>query len=358
MRPRRVEGPTPAGRSEVAAGDGHAPKGAEGSPRENDTSNAGRERRAQVQAVLEVLTRWGVHTLGALATLPADGLRARLGPTGALWQRLARGEDVRPLVRDPAEERFEEHVSLDWPIEGLEPLSFVLARLLDPLCQHLDRRDRGAVGLRLWLKLVTRTVFTRYLPLPVPMRDPKVLRTLLMLDLESHPPPAGIDAVTLACDVAPGRIVQHSLLTRPLPSPDRVSTLIARVTALMGEGRCGVPVVPDTHRPGSFQMRAFAPETHDGPEALQTRGAPDGRVRVADEGEAHRWQGHPSAMLRRFRRPVVAQVAVHDERPVRVSAAAAGIRDGHVRQSAGPWRTSGYWWEPTGPAHGRGTWGS
>jgi protein ImuB len=259
-------------------------------------------------------------------------------------------------VRDVAEERFEEHLSLEWPIEGLEPLSFVLARLLDPLCHHLERRDRGAVGLRLWLKLVTRSLFTRYLPLPVPMRDPKGLRTLLVLDLESHPPPAGIDEITLTCDVAPGRILQHSLLTRPLPSPDRVSTLVARLTALMGEGRCGHPVVPDTHRPDSFKMRAFAPEAAEAHERLPGADGQKSPVRVADEGEDRRWQGQPSAMLRRFRRPVVAQVAVRDERPVRVSAPAAGVRGGRVRQSAGPWRTSGGWWEPAAAARDRGAW--
>ena len=79
-------------------------------------------------------------------------------------------------------------------------------------------------------------------------------------------------------------------------------------------------------------------------------------MRVADEGEAHGWQGQPSAMLRRFRRPVAAQVAVRDERPVRVSAAGVGVRGSAVRRSAGPWRTSGGWWEPEATGTDRGAW--
>ena len=51
------------------------------------------------------------------------------------------------------------------------------------------------------------------------LRDPKVLRTLVLLELESHPPSAGIDRVKLTIDPTPGRIIQHSLLARPLPSP-------------------------------------------------------------------------------------------------------------------------------------------
>ena len=303
--------------------------------------------RAEARDALEMFTRWGVYTLGDLAALPPDGVHARLGRQGVVWQRLARGEDLRPLVRDLAEERFEQHLALEWPIEGLEPLSFVLARLLDPLCQHLERRDRGAVGLRLWLKLVTRTLFTRYLQVPVPIRDPKVLRTLLTLDLDSHPPPAGIDEVTLACDVAPGRILQHSLLTRPLPSPDRVSTLMARLTALMGEGRCGVPSLPDTHRPGAFVLQPFAPEAARS-SVPGSEGKAVSPVRSAGEGELRHWQGHPQSMLRRFRQPVAAEVSMRADRPHRLATRHAGLRGGarraerrpvaHVRVLVAAWR--------------------
>ena len=52
-------------------------------------------------------------------------------------------------------EQFEASLDLEWPIDGLEPLSFVLARLLDPLCERLERSDRGAVILRVTLTLVT-----------------------------------------------------------------------------------------------------------------------------------------------------------------------------------------------------------
>ena len=42
-------------------------------------------------------------------------------------------------------------------------------------------------------------------------------------------------------DPTPGRVVQFSLLARPLPSPEQLSTLTARLQALMGESRCGSP---------------------------------------------------------------------------------------------------------------------
>jgi protein ImuB len=290
---------------------------------------------------LRTLQRWGVHTLGALAALPAAPLFERLGDTGLRWQRLARGEDLRPLVNGTDEAGFEQHLALEWPIEGLEPLAFVLARLLDPLCGDLERRDRGAVVVHTWLKLVDRTVHHRALELPAPMRDPKVLRTLILLDLESHPPPAGIDEVRVAAEPAPGRIVCGSLLTRSLPSPDQIATLTARLAALVGEGRCGSPVVPDTHRSGAFAMMRFSPENAQKaapatPETVRTAGADPGSTYVG-----------PAAVLRRFRDPVAVGVSMERGRPSRVRTPLPGMQSGGVVICAGPWRSSGAWWEPS-----------
>ena len=274
---------------------------------------------------LAVLSRWGLRTLGDLAALPAADLSARLGQAGVWWQRLARGDDPGPLVPTAVEEPFEASLELEWPIDGLEPLSFVLTRLLDPLCQRLERRDRGAAVLHVRLRLVTRALHVRSLQLPAPMRDPKVLRTLLLLDLESHPAPAGIDVVTIAIDPTPGRIVQESLLTRARPAPEQISTLLARLQALMGEGRCGSPSLVDTHRPGAFAMTAF---------------------RVAERELAPSAQPlAPSVSLRRFRLPIPARVLIDCGRPVSVRTDRQSLQGGHVQDSAGPWRTSGEWWK-------------
>ena len=81
---------------------------------------------------------------------------ARLGRPARAWQAIARGEDLRPLVPMLEEERFEASLDLEWPIAELEPLSFVLTRLLEPLSTRLERRDRGAAVLHVLLRLVTR----------------------------------------------------------------------------------------------------------------------------------------------------------------------------------------------------------
>ena len=234
--------------------------------------------------VVSTFRRWGIRTLGELAALPVDGVAARLGVHGTRWQRLARGEDLRPLRPEVPKERFEQALDLEWPIDGLEPLSFVLGRLLEPLTAHLERRGRGAAVLHVRLHLVTRTVHERSLQLPAPMRDARTFRTLLLLDLESHPPSAAIDRVVVAVDPTPARIVQFSLLTRPIPSPEQLSTLTARLAALMGEDRCGSPVVVDSWQPGAFAMKPFNPGPWDrgprDPDRIRTRNLPASRCAV------------------------------------------------------------------------------
>ncbi len=173
---------------------------------------------------------------------------------------LARGVDQRPLIPTLEDERFEAALELEWPIEGLEPLSFVLTRLLEPLCTRLERRDRGAAVLHVLLDLVTNTAHPRRLELPTPMRDVRALRTLALLDLESHPPDAAIDRVTVVIDPTPGRVLQHRLFTRAHPTPEQLSTLLARLGAVIGQDRVGSPAAVDTYRPGAFGMERFATE--------------------------------------------------------------------------------------------------
>lgn len=285
---------------------------------------------AQVRALVATLRRWGLVTLGDFSALPVAEVRERLGAVGVRLHGLARGEDDRPLVPAVAAPVFEATLSLEWPIEGLEPLSFVLGRLFDDVCARLEQHDRGGVRVCVRLRLVTKAWHERQLELPAPMRDAKVLRTLMLLDLERHPPPAGIDAVTVMVDPAPGRIVQHSLIEKAVPPPEQISTLLARLASLMGEGRCGAPALVDSHRPGRLGMAPFSPSS---------------RVAERCAGAAGM-----VAVVRRFRPPVAIRVEMGREGPSRVWGGSVAGVGGSVRQWSGPWRGSGAWWPAPGDA--------
>jgi protein ImuB len=260
---------------------------------------------------LAAFKKWGLQTLGDVAALPADAVAARLGQAAVTCQRLARGEDLRPLLPAVPEERFEQALDLEWPIEGLEPLSFVLGRLIEPLAAHLDRRGRGAAVLHVRLHLVTRAVHERALQLPAPMKDARTL---------------------------------------PLPSPEQISTLMARLSALMGEGRCGSPVEVDSWQPGASAMKPFAPGIGDrglgignsGPILNPKFQTPDPKPHIPRFAIPD--PQSPIVALRRFRIPVPVRVRVEQGRPARVVIDRHGFGGGAVTRCAGPWRTAGNWW--------------
>jgi protein ImuB len=306
-------------------------------------------RRAPENRLLEILTKWGIRSLGALVELSGPDIHERLGDRGALWQSLARGVDARPMVPWVDEVPFEAALELEWPIEGLEPLSFVLARLLEPLAERLERADRGAAVLYTSLRLTSRTVHTRTLQLPAPMRDPKTLRTLIALDLESHPPDAPIDIVRVFIEPTPAKVLQWTLLERAQPAVEQVSTLIARLTALMGHGHVGSAVLVDTWKPGAFEMRDFR-STIDDQSTIADRQLTNHKI--ANQQSPNSRQStiaNLQCALRRFRFPVPARVVVNEGRPVRVQIDRQGFSSGAILQSAGPWRTSGNWWDTPGP---------
>lgn len=285
--------------------------------------------RAPENRLLEIFTKWGIRSLGALAALSGPEIHERFGERGALWQTLARGGELRPMVPWVDEVPFEAALELEWPIEGLEPLSFVLARLLEPLADRLERADRGAAVIYTSLRLTSRSVFTRTLQLPAPMRDPKTLRTLILLDLESHPPDAPIDIVRVFIEPTPAKVTQWTLLERAQPAVEQVSTLIARLSALMGAGHVGSPAIVDSWKPGAFEMVEFGKsQSADRPSAI------DQKSEISNLNSA----------LRRFRFPVPTRVVVQEGRPIRVQTDRQGFSSGAIVEAAGPWRTSGEWW--------------
>ncbi len=285
----------------------------------------------ELDEVLDTFQGWGLRTCADVARLPRAGVAARLGALGVALHQAASGEDVRPLVPIRESRRFIERLELEWPIEGLEPLAFVLARLCEPLAADLERADRGAVEIATRLTLVSRDIHARVLHLPAPMRDARVLRTLIALDLESHPPAAGIDAIEIELGVVPGRITQGSLLTHALPTPEALTSLMARLGALVGEARVGAPALVASHDARAIGMARFAPtDALDGSSGVwPARSSPDAGA---------------GAGLRRFGLPLAARVVTERGAPIRVVPAARGLAAGRVVDRAGPWRSSGRWW--------------
>ncbi len=277
--------------------------------------------------MLETLERWGIRRFRDLAVLPELGLAERLGPEGLRLHKLARGAGDRPLVPVDEPLEFAEEAELDYPLEVLEPLMFVLGRLLSDLRARLVSYGLAAIELRLRLKLENKGEHARTLRFPAPMLDTKAFLKLLDLDLAAHPPPSPVVKVWLEAEAAKPRATQAGFFVPAVPEPEKLELTLARLRSLVGENNVGSPVLLDTHRPGAFQM------------AARPLASPPQRQTIS------------ALPLRAIRPPRQARVQMVSGQPVHVQS--EGLR-GHVVASAGPWRTSGDWW--TNNPWGRDEW--
>ncbi|HKE24355.1 MAG TPA: hypothetical protein VKB88_18460 [Bryobacteraceae bacterium] len=293
--------------------------------------------------LMETLERWGIRRFQDLAALPPLGIAERLGPEGLRLRELARGEAARKLLPLEGPERFEDEMEPEYPVELLEPLLFLLARLLGGVTTRLATRALATNELRIILKLEPRGTHERVLRLPVPSLDSKAFLKLMHLDLSAHPPAAPVVHVRLEASPAKPQSAQSGLYVPIAPEPVKLELTLARIKGIVGEARVGVVELVDTHRPGAFKGKGVGAGGWGVGEGRATR-----IFRFKKQREALLFPtpipGPPAptpSSFRLFRPPRPAHVALSSTHPE--SVAAPGIR-GRVIDLAGPWRTSGDWW--------------
>src|ERR1700710_634388 len=133
------------------------------------------EREAEIARVLDILHRWGIHTLGQFAALEKEEVGTRLGAIGLqLWDR-ARGKTTRLLKLISPPESFEESFEFENEIETVEPLLFILRRFLQQLSLRLDALYLVASELRLQITFSDKSAYRRNFKIPEPTNHGEVL---------------------------------------------------------------------------------------------------------------------------------------------------------------------------------------
>ena len=306
------------------------------------------ELLAPSEELAEVLRRWGITSCGALAALPVLSLSECVGQEGVHLHAIASGKGERSLILAEPTHTFEEFLELDDAVEELEPLSFLLGRLLDQLCARVAARALAIRTIRVQFELqpdfeeafdASREILrSKQLPgsfhcshaLPRPTQDSKLLLKLLRLRLQGKPPHAPVQKLWMYA--APDRAiaVQGGLFQPAAPDPDKLELTLARIASVVGENNVGSAEVLDSNRPDAFRTNKFSPLP-----------VSDHR-RKNDSANAAEVPIKAKIGFRYFRPPLAAYVEISDGCPVRVSWKG---NTGKVVHAAGPWRMSGQWWE-------------
>jgi len=285
------------------------------------------------QEILAILHKWGIHTLGQLAALDKEELRARLGAEAVrLWER-ANGTATRLLKFVQPPEAFEESFEFDHEIETTEPLLFMLRRFLEQLALRLSAIYLVAKELTLCISfsnsredesaVADQQSYERVFKIPQPTNNVDLLFRMLQTHLENFKSEHPIVAVALTAQPIRPASQQFGLFETALRNPQHLYETLARLSALLGSDRVGTPIKEETHRPDAFRMEPF--EWQVGAIDPNRPPSKDEKSRVA---------------LRRFRPPANTSVFVSEARYLESDK----IR-GQIVDQSGPFLFSGNWWD-------------
>lgn len=280
------------------------------------------EQLVAAPVILDILRRWGVRTLGAFVALGCEALVARLGAEVLPLYHRATGGLVRPLRCVQPAETFEESIEFEHEIESLEPLLFILRRVLGQIALRLEAVYRVAAELTLRLGFSQGGEHQRIFKIPSPTHHVEVLFRMLHTHLENFTAEQPIVRLQLVVNPARPARQQFGLFESALRDPNQFAETLARLVALLGHERVGTPELEPTHRPDAFRLRPADFTSH-------TRAASAAALPLG-------------LALRRFRPPQPALVRL-EHGPIHLQAAAASD---HVTAAYGPMILSGDWWAP------------
>ena len=286
-------------------------------------------------ALRTILKQWGIHNLADYAKLPQQAIAERLGKQGLrIWQSLHnKNKRILRIKKPPTE--FKSMIELEFEIESLDPLLFVLNRLIDQLRMQLHSAFLKAQVLILQLQLDDKTHYRKLFRLPEPTTSKEKISQVLHTHLENLQTSSAIISVGLEIVPTNAANHQHQLFQQQVKDPWKFNSTLHQLIGLVGSENVGTPVLKDSHEPDSFSIEAL-PQTLD-PVAVEP-----------EKSSLFQLQQIP---LQRFRPPRPANVKLRDGNPITLQLKPQGTTSGdklsgNVLATRGPWHLSGTWWDP------------
>jgi DNA polymerase-4 len=117
------------------------------------------------------LGEMGISTVGDLARVPPEELRARFGSHGTAMAQHCRGIDSRPVITEWERKSVSQERTFTRDVANTEVLSRQLWELSQGVAQHLKRSNLAAGTVAIKLRYADFTTLTRQLRLDVPTDD-------------------------------------------------------------------------------------------------------------------------------------------------------------------------------------------
>lgn len=266
------------------------------------------------------LVRLGVRTVGELARLPRAAAATRLGDSAGFVLDLAQGKDELPLVPYVPPPMPKEETSWDDPVDGSEPLLFVLRGLVSRLSARLEGRGEAVQAVDLVIlhePAIARLQgtfpsSTLHFELATPIHRASELLRVLSSRLSRLRLPAPSVGLRLEARAITRALTLQLSLSRYASGlggesrhgPETLPIVLAELVEDLGKDRVGVLEPLSSHRPEKKSRLSSVTRSHlearkvarigagGSPEPGQTEG------RVGGPGRA------PGAPTRLFQRPI------------------------------------------------------
>jgi protein ImuB len=160
--------------------------------------------------------------------------------------------------------------------------------------------------------------------------------------------------VHLRAEPARPRAAQNGIFQPPSPEPEKLELTLARIANIVGENKVGSLEVLDTHRPEGFRMQHFTQDESNGASLQGNRRdacPPSSRrdeLQIPRSARDDNSSGDLVTALRIFRPALMVTVTMREGRPLHIACKKRKERAGEILWAAGPWRSSGDWWEQDG----------
>ena len=271
-----------------------------------------------------ILKNWGIHTLGAFAALPQQAIGKRLGRIGLdLWQSLQHPEQRLLQIKKPAK-NYEASMELEYDVTTVEPLLFIVNRLIKQLCLQLDNHFLQAKVLILELAMDDKSQYRRIFKLPEPTTHEDKLRQLLETHFENLETTAPVRAITLKVIPTDATSQQNQLFQHTVRDAWKFASSLHQLIGLVGSENVGTPKLKENHLPDSFTMEPLTQVLEQGNDKTGSRSE------------------QPTLRLQRFRPPIAAHVDLANGYP---SLLQSNEIEGSIQSFRGPWHQSGTWWD-------------
>jgi protein ImuB len=301
-------------------------------------------------ALVDLLHRLGLRTLGAFAALPLDDVASRFGSPGVRAHRLAQGLDERPLARRDPPVDLAVTRRLDPPVDRVEAAAFASREPAEQLHAALAARGLACIRLGVSARTEAGEELHRVWRCAEPLTASGIAdRVRWQLDgwltSRGSRPSAGITLLRLTPEeVVGGQALQRGLWGESGEDDERAGRALVRVQGMLGPEAVLTGVLGGGRDP-----------------ADRIRLVPWGDDLVAARVADHPWPGRlPAPSPSRVpTNPLPAEVLDDAGRIVGVSGRGVltGVPyriavDGHpprrVLAWAGPWPVEERWWEPGG----------